>query len=134
MTDRMQRFDGAVYEEANADIGRNRKGQDVVRLDLIYDPKGTQRVQYTLVLALDAAIALRNHLDGLFAAAGIDDGGPAGDAPTDDGLVDADDACPHCGERRQDALVWNDDARLICSTCRLVYDPDAARTPTPPTE
>jgi rubredoxin len=109
------RFDGAVHDEANADIGSNRDGERVVRLDLTYS-RGTAPSGTTMILTLDAAIALRNHLDGLFAAAGVDDSG---------GLVDEDDACPNCGERRQDMLVWIENSavenEVQCEACGMVY-------------
>ena len=32
------------------------------------------------------------------------------------------DACPHCGERECDALVWIDEeARVECQRCHAVY-------------
>jgi len=34
------------------------------------------------------------------------------------GLVDAEDACPHCGERRMDNLCWRDDGETVtCTSC-----------------
>jgi hypothetical protein len=115
MTSTTSRFDGAVHDEANADIGSNRQDERVVRLDLTYT-RGTAPSSTTMILTLDAAIALRNQLDGLFDAAGIDDRS---------GLVDAGDACPRCGERDQDSLVWQDDATIHCTNCGTRYDPDA---------
>ena len=38
-------------------------------------------------------------------------------------LVDADSACPHCGERIADRLVWDDDETVHCTTCQLSYRP-----------
>ena len=39
-------------------------------------------------------------------------------------LVITHDACPGCGERRIDWLVWNDDcSQVTCSTCGHKYDP-----------
>jgi len=67
------RFEGAVYGEANVDIGTNRRGERVVRIDLTYD-RGTRDQVYTFMLSLPAAIALRNFLDGAFDAAGLEDG------------------------------------------------------------
>lgn len=32
-------------------------------------------------------------------------------------------ACPHCGERRMDMLVWIEDDRVECQTCGHHYDP-----------
>jgi len=85
------RFRGCVHEEANADIGHNSAGERVVRIGLTYT-RGTAPTSTTLVLALDTAITLRNRLDGLFAAAGIDDG-------DDDEDVDDDSlgTCTACG-------------------------------------
>ncbi len=31
--------------------------------------------------------------------------------------------CPHCGENRQDWLVWDENEWLHCATCGHVYDP-----------
>jgi len=115
MTNTASRFDGAVHDEANADIGSNRQDERVVRLDLMYT-RGTAPNSTTMILTLDAAIALRNQLDGLFAAAGVDDSG---------GLVEEDDACPNCGERRQDMLVWVENSAVAnevqCEACGMVY-------------
>ena len=124
MTNTTSRFDGAVHDEANADIGSNRQDERVVRLDLTYT-RGTAPSSTTMILTLDAAIALRNQLDGLFNAAGVDDSS---------GLVDEDDACPRCGERDQDSLVWQDDATIHCTNCGTRYDPDAKRTPPKPVD
>jgi hypothetical protein len=39
-------------------------------------------------------------------------------------LVPAEDACPGCGERRMDWLVWDNDCfNVTCSTCGHMYDP-----------
>ncbi len=113
-----RRFAGAVYDDANAEIGTNAAGERVVRIDLTYG-RGTGAVEYTLIVALDAAIALRNHLDAAFAAAGVDDE-PGAD-------VDPEDACPNCGERRQDLLVWFENADQVqCESCGHVYAPRRA--------
>jgi len=113
-----RRFAGAVYDDANADIGTNAAGERVVRIDLTYG-RGPGAVEYTLIVALDAAIALRNHLDAAFAAAGVDDD-PGAD-------VDPEDACPNCGERRQDLLVWFENADQVgCEACGHVYAPPRA--------
>lgn len=122
MTNTTSRFDGAVHDEANADIGSNRQDERVVRLDLTYT-RGTAPSSTTMILTLDAAIALRNQLDGLFDAAGVDDSS---------GLVDEDDACPRCGERDQDSLVWQDDATIHCTNCGTRYDPETRQPATKP--
>jgi hypothetical protein len=122
MTGTTSRFDGAIHDEANADIGNNRQGERVVRLDLTYT-RGTAPSSTTMILTLDAAIALRNQLDGLFDAAGVDDSS---------GLVEEDDACPRCGERDQDSLVWQDDATIHCTNCGTRYDPDARQDASQP--
>jgi len=110
-----RRFAGAVYDDANADIGTNAAGERVVRIDLTYG-RGPGAVEYTLIVALDAAIALRDHLDAAFAAAGVDDD-PGAD-------VDQEDACPRCGERKQDQLVWvADGAAVRCQNCGHVFQP-----------
>jgi uncharacterized Zn finger protein len=41
----------------------------------------------------------------------------------DDRLVQPADACPKCGERDMDNLVWDDDENVRCATCGTVYDP-----------
>ena len=35
------------------------------------------------------------------------------------------DACPGCGERNADNLVWQDDGKVKCSTCGKRYTPPA---------
>lgn len=32
-------------------------------------------------------------------------------------------ACPQCGERRIDFLVWIDDEQVKCETCGQTYEP-----------
>ena len=106
-------FDGAVHDEANVDIGNNRAGERVVRLDLTYT-RGTAPSRTTTILTVDGAIALRNHLDGLFAAAGIDDGGS----------IDGADACPRCGNADHDTLVWAADGEAVrCANCGTTFRP-----------
>lgn len=39
--------------------------------------------------------------------------------------VQPEDACPNCGERVCDELVWLDDERVECQTCKTVYQPGA---------
>jgi rubredoxin len=34
-------------------------------------------------------------------------------------------ACPSCGEREMDRLVWNEDEQVECTTCGHVYDPES---------
>ncbi len=38
-------------------------------------------------------------------------------------LVAAAQACPQCGERDPDKLVWLDDAAVRCANCGKTYDP-----------
>ena len=45
----------------------------------------------------------------------------------DDNLVRPDDACPGCGERDADRLVWLDDDRVECQGCKTVYEPGGGR-------
>ena len=33
------------------------------------------------------------------------------------------DACPSCGERDVDLLIWHDEV-ITCVTCGVVYDPN----------
>lgn len=41
--------------------------------------------------------------------------------------VAIEDACPNCGERRQDQLVWFDNADQVqCESCDYVYAPPRA--------
>jgi formylmethanofuran dehydrogenase subunit E len=42
-----------------------------------------------------------------------------------DVLVAAAEACPRCGERKQDNLVWQDDGTVRCSDCGKQYTPPA---------
>ncbi|MCC6909998.1 MAG: hypothetical protein IT430_18850 [Phycisphaerales bacterium] len=43
-------------------------------------------------------------------------------------LVEPEDACPRCGERHVDNLIWIDDGqRVRCTTCLNVYTPPALR-------
>lgn len=44
------------------------------------------------------------------------------DPPTAE-LVDAEHACPGCGERHQDRLVWQDDETVLCSKCGMNFVP-----------
>ncbi len=39
--------------------------------------------------------------------------------------VAREDACPNCGERECDELVWLDDERVECQRCKTVYRPGA---------
>jgi ribosomal protein S27AE len=41
----------------------------------------------------------------------------------DDNLVSPESACPNCGERQIDMLVWIDDERVRCAKCNLMYAP-----------
>jgi len=38
-------------------------------------------------------------------------------------LVSPDDACPKCGERNVDRLVWIDDDTVRCAKCGTEYQP-----------
>ena len=38
-------------------------------------------------------------------------------------LVDAEDACPGCGERDMDRLVWLEDGFVRCTICGRKYSP-----------
>lgn len=44
-----------------------------------------------------------------------------------DNLVQPGDACPTCGERDADRLVWLDDERVRCAVCGTVYTPGGGR-------
>jgi len=46
-----------------------------------------------------------------------------GRAPIDS--VAPEDACPQCGERECDELVWLDDERVERQQCKTVYRPGA---------
>lgn len=39
--------------------------------------------------------------------------------------VAPEDACPKCGQRECDELVWIDDEQVECQTCKTVYRPGA---------
>lgn len=41
----------------------------------------------------------------------------------DTNLVPIADACPDCGERDMDSLVWIDDDTARCAKCGTRYDP-----------
>ena len=41
----------------------------------------------------------------------------------DDNQVAVKDACPGCGERDMDVLVWFDDDRVRCMNCGTEYAP-----------
>jgi formylmethanofuran dehydrogenase subunit E len=45
-------------------------------------------------------------------------------AQLDDEVAEA-DACPRCGERNHDNLVWQDDGKVKCTTCGKRYTPPA---------
>ena len=79
--------------------------------------------------------ALGRDLDGLEGiiqdmAAGVDDAESidvdyvrdALNAQVGDEVAEA-DACPECGERGVDNLVWQDDGKVKCSTCGKQYEP-----------
>ncbi|MCB9852841.1 MAG: hypothetical protein H6819_07075 [Phycisphaerales bacterium] len=38
-------------------------------------------------------------------------------------LVRPEDACPNCGERDVDRLIWVDDDCVRCATCGTDYNP-----------
>ena len=38
-------------------------------------------------------------------------------------LVQPEDRCGFCGERRMDWLEWEDDTHVRCTTCGTVYTP-----------
>ena len=40
-----------------------------------------------------------------------------------DELVAEADACPECGERGADNLVWQDDGKVKCTKCGTLYEP-----------
>jgi hypothetical protein len=79
--------------------------------------------------------ALGRDLDGLEGivqdmAAGVDDAESidvdyvrdALNAQLDDEVAEA-QACPGCGERNADNLVWQDDEQVRCATCGKTYRP-----------
>lgn len=45
----------------------------------------------------------------------------------DGDLVPPGSACPDCGERNMDQLIWIGDDRVACQSCRTVYDPHEGR-------
>lgn len=46
-----------------------------------------------------------------------------------DSLVAPEDACPKCGQRQSDLLIWQDDDRVRCFSCGTIYDPLAKHRP-----
>lgn len=44
-------------------------------------------------------------------------------------MVQPEDACPNCGERDFDRLVWLDDERLQCQACQTLYQPRVSDAP-----
>lgn len=113
------RFAGAVYDDANADIGTNRSGERVVRLDLPYT-RGTAPSTATMILTVATAIALWSQLDGLLDPmqsrrdlarrlvqkwrryGRLNPASSERPAQDRGEQVDPADACPNCGERRQE--------------------------------
>ena len=61
-----RRFDGCVHDEVTLEVGQNRDGERVVRIDLNYK-RPFRPVTTTMILARDAASALRDQLDRLLA-------------------------------------------------------------------
>jgi hypothetical protein len=51
------------------------------------------------------------------------EGGVARDDNDPADLVRTEWACPRCGERRLDFLVWVDDEHVECASCKAVYAP-----------
>jgi ribosomal protein S27AE len=45
---------------------------------------------------------------------------------TDDEIVEIDEACPHCGERRTEHLA-NHDGIVTCGSCHRTYDLEPER-------
>ena len=45
------------------------------------------------------------------------------DCETGDGMVTCENACPTCGERNMDNLIWIDDDEVTCQTCKTIYQP-----------
>ena len=50
---------------------------------------------------------------------------PSDELPDDGDLVRPKAACPDCGERRIDWLVWTEDEAVRCASCGGEYRPDA---------
>ncbi len=38
-------------------------------------------------------------------------------------LVFIDEACPSCGNRIMDRLVWREDEQVVCTSCNSTYTP-----------
>ena len=45
--------------------------------------------------------------------------------------VAPEDACPNCGERDCDELIWLDDDRIECQRCRTIYRLGTTDLPAP---
>lgn len=41
--------------------------------------------------------------------------------------VEAEDGCPSCGQRESDMLVWIDEDRVQCQSCKAIYAPAGPR-------
>lgn len=53
-------------------------------------------------------------------------------APRGENLVSPDLACPGCGQRDADRLIWQDDFETVrCATCGTVYRPGIDPDPDP---
>ena len=50
----------------------------------------------------------------------------------DSNLVDQEHACPNCGERDADRLVWIDDDLVECTECFYEYRPGGPNNEAPP--
>ena len=46
---------------------------------------------------------------------------PTTTAPDANELVETGLGCPNCGEQAMDYLVCQDDGRIRCATCRMLY-------------
>jgi len=45
----------------------------------------------------------------------------------DTDMVAIEDACPSCGQRHMDSLVWIDDEQVRCESCGATYQPGKER-------
>jgi hypothetical protein len=77
--------------------------------------------------AFDACRALHEYAHNIYDAVGPDLGRVVAAARMALGIPPADDgagpACPCCGERDVDHLIWTDDETVTCQACGLAFNP-----------
>ena len=119
------RFEGCVHDGAIVEVGTNRHRERVVRIELAC-MRRTAPVTRVLIMSLDAAAELHTQLDGV-----LDDAQDTEAVETE--LVDPDDACPNCGQRDMDQLIWIENSAVAneveCAACGQVYALEYTKRP-----